>query len=67
MKSLMRSFVYSPYKDQDINNMVKTCKVCALAEAASCEGVITECEVRDALKQVGLNKSPGLDSLPCSV
>ena len=35
-----------------------------VAEAASCEGVITECEVRDALKQVGLNKSPGLDSLP---
>ena len=28
---------------------------------ASCEGVVTECEVRDALKQVGLNKSPGLD------
>ena len=34
------------------------------AEAASCEGVVTECEVRDALKLVGLNKSPGLDSLP---
>ena len=29
------------------------------AEAASCEGVITECKVRDVLKQVGLNKSPG--------
>ena len=26
-----------------------------VAEAASCEGVVTECEVRDALKQVGLN------------
>ena len=37
------------------------------AEAASCEGVITECEVRDALKQVGLNKSPGLDGLPYEV
>ena len=37
------------------------------AEAASCEGVVTECEVRDALKQVGLNKSPGLDDLPYKV
>ena len=37
------------------------------AEAASCEGVITECEVRDTLKQVGLNKSPGLDGLPYKV
>ena len=33
------------------------------AEAASCEGVITECEVCDTLKQVGFNKSSGLDSL----
>ena len=33
------------------------------AEAASCEGVVTECKVRDALKLVGLNKSPGLDGL----
>ena len=38
-----------------------------VAEAASCEGVVTECEVRDALKQVGLNKSPGLDGLPYEV
>ena len=37
------------------------------AEAASCEGVVTECEVRDALKQVGLNKLPGLDGLPYEV
>ena len=34
------------------------------AEAASCEGLVTKCEVRDALKQAGLNKSPGLDRLP---
>ena len=34
------------------------------AEAASCEGVITECTIHDVLKQVGLNKSPGLDGLP---
>ena len=32
-----------------------------------CEGVATECEVRDALKQVSLKKSPGLDSLPYEV
>ena len=31
------------------------------AEAASCEGGVTECEFRDSLKQVGLNKSSGLD------
>ena len=37
------------------------------AEAASCEGVVTECEVHDALKQVGLNKSPGRDGLPYEV
>ena len=36
-------------------------------EAASCEGVITECEICDALKQVGLNKSPELDRLPYEV
>ena len=38
-----------------------------MAEAASCEGVVTECEVRDALKRVGLNKSPGQDGLPNEV
>ena len=38
-----------------------------VAEVASCEGVVTECEVRDALKQFDLNKSPGLDGLPYEV
>ena len=33
------------------------------ADGASCEGLLTECEVRDALKQVGLYKSPRLDGL----
>ena len=37
------------------------------AEAAHYEGIITKCEVRDALKQVGLNKSSGLDGLPYEV
>ena len=32
-------------------------------EAACCKGLITECEVCDVLKQVSLNKSPGLDGL----
>ena len=37
------------------------------AEAARCKGVVTECELHDALKQVGLNKSPGQDGLPYKV
>ena len=36
-------------------------------EASSYEGVVTECKVHDALKQVGLNKLPGLDGLPHKV
>ena len=37
------------------------------AEAASCEGLVMECKVHNVLKQVGLNKSPGLDDLPYEV
>ena len=33
------------------------------AEASSCKSVVPECEVRDALKPVGHNKSPGLAGL----
>ena len=37
------------------------------AETAICEGVVTECGIHDAVKQVGHNKSPGLDGLPNEV
>ena len=33
------------------------------AGTAACEGLVTEYDVYDALKQVSLNKSPGLDGL----
>ena len=36
-------------------------------EAASCKGLVTECKVHDELKQVGLNKTPGLDDLSYEV
>ena len=36
-------------------------------EATGCEGCIKEEEIRDALKSVGLDKSPRIDSLPYEV
>ena len=36
-------------------------------EATSCEGPVTECEIIEALKKVGSNRSPGLDGLPYEV
>ena len=33
-------------------------------ETTYCEGLVTECEVRDELKLAGLKKSPGLNGLP---
>ena len=38
-----------------------------MSEATGCEGCITEDEVREALKSVGLYKSPGIDGLPYEV
>ena len=35
-----------------------------VAEATSCGERVTDCEVRDALKQVGLNRSSVLDDVP---
>ena len=52
---------------QEFRNYLADFPRLGVAEAASCEGVVTECEVREALKQVGLNKSPGLDGLPNEV
>ena len=49
---------------QEFRNYLADFPLLGEAEAASCEGVVTECEVRSALKQVSLNKSPGLDGLP---
>ena len=37
------------------------------AKAVGCEGSVSECEVCDELKQVGLNKSLGLNGLPYEV
>ena len=34
---------------------------------AACKGLVTECEVCDALKQVSLKKLPGLVGLPYEV
>ena len=34
------------------------------SEAASCRGLVTECQVCNELNQVGLNKSSGLDGCP---
>ena len=48
---------------QDFRNYLANFPRLGAAEAASCKSLFTECEVRNALKQVDLNKSPGLDGL----
>ena len=52
---------------QEFHNYLADFPCLGVAEAASCEGLVTESEVHNALKQVGLNKSPGLDGLPYEV
>ena len=52
---------------QEFRSFLADFPLLGAAEVASCGGVITECEVRDAWKQVGLIKSPGLDGLPYEV
>ena len=52
---------------QEIHNYLADFHHLQEAEAASYEMVVTECEVRNALKQVDLNKLPGLNDLPFEV
>ena len=54
-------------QDQEFRDYLADFPRLGEGKAASCEGAVTECEVRSALKQVGLNKSPGLNGLPYEV
>ena len=58
------SFIIALLAVQEFRSYLADLSHLRVAEAASCEVVVTECEVRDGLKQVGLNTSPGLDGLP---
>ena len=49
---------------QEFHNYLANFPCLGAAELTSCKGLITECKVHDVLKQVGLNKSPGLDGQP---
>ena len=52
---------------QDFHNYLADFPRLGEAEVASCEGMVTECEVCNVLKQVSLNKLPRLDGLPYEV
>ena len=52
---------------QEFRNYLADFPYLGAAEVASCEGLVMECEVRNALKQVSLNKLPELDGLPDEV
>ena len=55
---------YPELQVQEFHNYLADFPHLGEAEVGSCEGVVMECKVRSALKQVGLNKSPGLEGLP---
>ena len=55
---------YSDLQFQEFHSYLANFPCLVEAEVASYEDVVTECEVHDVLKQVGLNKSLGLDGLP---
>ena len=61
---------FAPFPDlplQECRSYVTNLLHLLEAEATGCKELVTKCQVRDALKQVSLNKSPGLDGLPYEV
>ena len=58
---------WSGFLVQEFRNYLADFSRLGEVEAASCEGAVTECEVRNEWKEVSFNKSSRLDGLPYEV